>query len=1053
MALNHKIENRLDGPGLSRRALLTGAAKASLFGLVAGAGGFSLSGCQKEPLASDDNPYTVWKEVQAALRASADHPAGRAAALVAANDLSGLHGFVRDGIRLVSYEGDRFTMGNKIRFGARSALRAGAGTAREKADILKQLVEQTGRTAEVVEIAALPRSETKRVFFRAYDQDFTPDISERQMKNWQTRLGIADRPAPSLPIIEETGTLKSAADGIRNALGANLSRVAGTRFDDRPVGKRPVVRVTDTDGSVLLADPVDPASELVSWPEGLSFSQAPAVEGMEIVEVAVLASTAQRPDETLEIVRGEWPVGELAGRQLRLAFKSSPDVVSSLATPIQDLRTFVPVLALQAFDGAPLASEEAMVVGDAITLDGDHIAINQAGELVMNGQTVSTAQNSANAARVASVDLSVNATFFPEVRLSVTPRDADGAIVEGLGTGDFSFMDEGENVSHSVKAFDSAPNILFLSDNSLSMPDDYRGEGSAMTGLVERVGAIARQIHPNAKVKLEVTGSSLWRELEKAAASTKANLIVYATDGDLNGGGPTPQTMQLLQDGPPAIIINVEESMEGLRERVSSNIFDALANATGGAAIGVDREGGTDLAEAIGKFLQAQERPAYQISYRTRSATPETRKSAVVIGQVSASTPYQVPELLQPSDKLARLAVQIKVGRKTITRNIAGGDGIGAPNEEDLAVLHGTLLGSHIIAFEGAAPSFSTVLDDMLSARRGLEQLDRASAAEEDDLDAIVEALEAGVPFLPGELATLMCRPLPLSGEDFCAAETGLSVTMFRSFLVPGTDQFVRKIDVMPISETYILAEDQATKQARNFERTLLIAQAEAALFDASTLSLLEGQTLGIIGRRPFRSSELEAEEVAVWSEHIERLRAEYPHPGAYYIGAADGSTKALWAVELATGEITGIMPDLTGGGDATDQIKTQLSNLDTVITALNLAAGFAGAAGAVSGAGGVSLGIAASYGQRLARLYGAVAFSLILMDTSGIPYAVRLAMVGMCCEIVKNITLGVFAGAGKVANNAVMIFTTTEGVAGLLATNKTFAGKTEKARNAVSCV
>ncbi|WP_084421712.1 hypothetical protein [Henriciella litoralis] len=1052
MGLNQKTKHRLDGTGLSRRSLLTGAAKASLFGLVAGAGGLSLVGCQKEPLATDDNPYTVWKEVQAALRASADHPVGRAAALVAANDVSGLHAFVRDGIRLVPYEGGRFTMGNKIRFGTRAALRAGAGTAREKADILKQLVEQTGRTAEVVEIGALPRSETNRVFFRDYDQAFTPDISEKQMKNWQTRLGIADGLAPSLPVIEETGTLNSAADGIRQALGDKLSAVGGSRFDNRPVGKRPVVRVTDTDGSVLLADPVDPAAELAGWPEGLSFSPAPASEGMETVEISVLASTAQRPEETLEIVRGEWPAGELAGRQLRLAFKSSPDVVSSLATPIQDLRTFVPVLALQAFDGAPMASEAAMVVGDAITLDGDHIAINEAGELVMNGQVVTAAEKSANAARVASVDLSVNATFFPEVRLSVTPRDSDGAIVEGLATGDFSFTDEGENVSHSVKAFDSAPNILFLSDNSLSMPDAYRGKGSAMTDLVERVEVIAREIHPNAKVELQSTGSSLWRELEKAVVSTKANLIVYATDGDLNGGGPTPQTMQLLGDGPPAIIINVEEGMEGLRERSSSNIFDDLANATGGTAIGVDQEGGTDLVAAIETFLREQKRPAYQISYRTRSETPGTRTSSVVIGQANASATYDVPELLQASDKLARLDVRIKVGSKTITRTIAGSDGIGDPTEEDLAVLHGTLLGSHMIAFEGAAPSFSTVLDDMLSARRGLERLDRASAAEGDDLDAIVEALEAGVPFLPGELATLMSRPAPLSGEDFCAAETGLSVTMYRSYLVPGTDQFVRKIDVMPFAETYILAEDPATKRARNFERTLLVAQAEAALFDDSTLSLLEGKSLGIIGRRPFRSSGLEAEDVAVWYEHIERLRAEYPYPGAYFIGAADGSTKALWAVEVATGEVTGIMPDLTGGGDAKERIDRQLKQLDTAITALNLAAGFAGAAGAVSGAGGVSLGIAASYGQRLARLYGAVALSLILMDTSGIPAAVRLAMVGMCCEIVKNITLGVFAGAGKVANNAVMIFTTTEGVAGLLATNKTFASETEGARKAISC-
>lgn len=1052
MTPNRNGKKAAGAMAMSRRELLGGSAKASLFGLVVGAAGLSLSACQKEALPSDNNPYNVWKELQAALRTSADHPVGRAALLVEADDLAGLHAFVRDGIRLVPYESGRFAMGNKIRFGTRAALRAGAGTGREKADILKQLVTQTGRQAEVVEIAALPRTETARVFYRSYDQAFTPEITERQMENWQTRLGIADQPPQTPQVIEPSNAMQVAADKIRQTLGDKISNVTSAYYDNRPVGKRPVVRITDADGTILLADPIDPAAELVAWPEDLSYSEAGEADGMDTVEVAIIAATAQRPDEAFEIVRGEWLAGDLAGRQMRLGFKSSPDIQASLATPIQDLRTFVPLLAVQAFDGGAMASEENMVMGDAVTLDGDHIAINEAGEVTMNGQPIAPGEQSGNASRVASIDMTVNPTFFPEVRLGVTPRDSDGKLVEGLSAADFSFKDMDEAVSHSVKAFDPAPNILFLSDNSLSMPTAYRGEGSAMTDLVERVNDIAREIHPNARVQLKVTGSSLWRELEKAVRSTSANLIVYATDGDLNGGGPTEGTASLLADGPPAIIINVEEGMEGLRARASTNIFDDLAKATGGVAIGVEQDGSTDLAAAIEEFLRLQERPAYQISYRARSSEPAERSVAAVIGSASTEADYTLPEILQGSDKLARLSLRIKVGKKTITRTIAGSDGVGAPTDEDLAALHGALLGSHIIAFEGAAPSFTSVLDDLISARLGLETLDRASASEDDDIDGVLEALEAGIPFLPGELATLMSRPAPLAGEDFCAAETGLSIVMYRSYTVPGTDQFIRKIDVMPFGETYILAEDQAVKQARSFERTLLIAEAEASLFDDSTLSLLKDRPLAVIGRRPFRSSALEEEEIAIWSEHIERLRVEYPHPGAYFIGAEDGSTRALWAVELATGEITGIMPDLTGGGEARERIDRQLNELDTVITALNLAAGAAGAAGAVSGAGGVALGIAAAYGQRLARLYGAVAFSLILMDTRDIPAEVRLAMVGMCCEIVKNLTLGVFSGAGRVANQAVTTFATTEGVASLLATNNTFAKNSKWARGLVSC-
>lgn len=126
------------------------------------------------------------------------------------------------------------------------------------------------------------------------------------------------------------------------------------------------------------------------------------------------------------------------------------------------------------------------------------------------------------------------------------------------------------------------------------------------------------------------------------------------------------------------------------------------------------------------------------------------------------------------------------------------------------------------------------------------------------------------------------------------------------------------------------------------------------------------------------------------------------------------------------------MLADASGGGQDEARIAEELARLDQVVAALNLLATAAGAMGAISSLGGLSLGIVAAYGQRLARLYAAASMSIILMDPSGIEPAVRLAVATMACEVVKNIALTAFSGAGRVAGHAVTTFATIDGIGGL---------------------
>ncbi|MCR9268290.1 MAG: hypothetical protein NXI03_12035, partial [Alphaproteobacteria bacterium] len=263
----------------------------------------------------------------------------------------------------------------------------------------------------------------------------------------------------------------------------------------------------------------------------------------------------------------------------------------------------------------------------------------------------------------------------------------------------------------------------------------------------------------------------------------------------------------------------------------------------------------------------------------------------------------------------------------------------------------------------------------------------------------------------------------------------GLRAVLYSAHPVMGSDRFIKRVDMLPTSRISVLSPDADFRRQRAFELSLDLNLAEAALFDRSTADLLNGHSLTSLGRWGFRYHEtnLSSDEEQAWEHLMAQLRPSFPFSKTYYLAPSSGEVPAMWLVDVESANIVGVLEDASGGGSQAERIARELSELDRAISAINLLATAAGAAGALSGVGGVSLGIAAAYGQRLARLYGAVAMSVILMDAGGIAPALRLALAGMACEVVKNITLGVFADAGRIAGLAVTTFSTLENVDGIV--------------------
>lgn len=1019
---------------ISRRGFIKGAGVAGLGALVLGGGVLGLRACRSGALPSpapELGPYAVWREVQAALRASPDHTLGRARALVAAGDVAEIHRFVRDEIRLVSAEGSRFSLGSTVRWGRRAALRAGAGTAREKAEILADLIRQTGREAEVLEADRISMANASGLFFRRFETAFAPAVGPGALEDWRQRLGQRPQEARAVDVGAREADVSATVARLRQLQVEAGGRFGTTNYDARLRGRLPIVRFKDAGGGELHADPVTPGATLsASAPAGLRPAAEPT--GLLPVDVVLSCTTTEDPATPIDLVRAQWTAEEVAGRQVRIGFKPMCELQTLVASRVGDLRAFTPVLAIQALDGAALDPVRAVAIGDGFTLDGDRIGLAQDGSVEVNGESIGDGAPTAAAGTVASVDVEVDSTRFPDLRLRLRPRDAGGRVVDGLGFGDFAVSDQGERMGYLLRRRDRSPSILFLADDSLSMPADYRGKDApAMRALASRVEAAARAIHPGARVSVRTTDSRLWENLLRTRG-TNADLIVYATDGDLVGKVPTAEERRPLAQGPRVLVLNVHGDTERRRAGGRSNPFDEIAGATRGRALDVVEGDSRAVDEAVLQFLEDEgsELP-YEISYRVLGGDEGIRVAAVAVGAASGQAAYEAGAAAVAGPKLASVRLAVRVGGREVTRVLAGNDGSRPVVQADVDAVQGLLLGTHLLSFEGPAPSLSTVLDDVLASRLSVEALDRAAGGDVG-LPALLDVLGQGFQVLPGELATLMMRSAPLSGEDFAFAEQGMRCVLYSAHAAMGSDELIERVDILPLAQVHVIAPDEESRTGRALEASVRLAAAEAALFPVNTFALLDGKTLAVFESGLYAANGLDAEGRQGWEAYRRQLRAAFPGRGAAAFCAADLSAAATWVVDRETQEAHALLPDMSGGGQRAAHIEKQLAELDRVISMYNMIPLVAGAAGVLNPVGGVALAIVAAYGQNLMRLYAAASMSIILMDASGIAPAVRLAIASMACNIVKSIFLGVFAAASDVAEQAVNTFVAFDNLVGV---------------------
>ena len=389
--------------GLSRRffvGLTISAAGAVVLGCSsssdavappAGAGGAAGGGgAGGAPAMADDVPFGVWEKLRVAVRASPDHLAAEADRLVAAKDAKSLFELVRDRIATYPPSGIDGAV-TEMRWGARGTLRGGAGTPREKAELLAELYSRAGFSASIVVGSATvdPKESTaSRAYLHAKAPVFAPNVDDATLAVWTKEMAQTGTPAPPLRIDPDDMERKALVAALSAVLPASAQAALGAydaTLSTVSIGDVPLVAVV-VGGKTTYACPMfADATFGASMTDGTPVPAKPASPPSTVVVELAIATTAN-PMKRVSIVKGTYAADALAGRQILVQLAPATDLDTLARLRFVDVHAFKPVLSVRGADVDPDADPSFVTIGTAVTTRGEIIETAADGTVSINGK-------------------------------------------------------------------------------------------------------------------------------------------------------------------------------------------------------------------------------------------------------------------------------------------------------------------------------------------------------------------------------------------------------------------------------------------------------------------------------------------------------------------------------------------------------------------------------------------------------------------------------------------------------------------------------------------
>lgn len=945
-------------------------------------------------------PYKVWEEMLMAIKTSPDYLEGRMKTLIDSKNPKEMLAFVRDEIHLIPPVSDSLRNMDKIMvYGIEGVLRSGFATPREKAELLSQMLNKAGIEAEVVyEQTNFEEEEIRNLFFKPFEQKFEPLVNQKILDRWKEELRATPNKEQNFQIDASERESKDLANHLFTFLPKEqLKRVHKFNFnwDNK---RTPCVKLKK-ELENNYAHLFDPSVPFGSLKEGEQTTKSADAAIFTDKKVDISLSVSKGDIEEIEIVKGEWPVQELAGNQLVLKFDSGLNLFQQVTTSIGSLQTFTPLLALQSFSMEREKMAANSYTGKTISLHGDVIDTEKE-KILVNGMPLSINPNKDLQAKVKNLKINAIPGKYPFVKFQISPEDEAGEMVEGLSASDFNIKVNDKVVTTLMQNNKKTPKVILMYDASLSMPGSYYGEN--MTRFVNELESQILENYPAANIQKWATSSNLYTWLRKAS-STDGDLIIFATDGDKRDDFK-PEWQTTYQTGAPAIILNVKNSSRPHH----LTTFETMAKSTNGIVINAQDQAVTK--QKIVAYLKKLDIPPYVF---TSNVLEKDVLNKVIVSidneRIAAETSFEFsifPGNTSPlGSELSGIYLSISYDNKTVKKTLAGYDPIlhksRAPDQSDFQDVRSLLLGGALISVEGQGATMASSMADLLQYK--LSSREMGEALLRNETKEAREAYENGIYFYDDKMATLL-QPLQnqVTNRSLTFA-SGPRIGIIKNKIGVGMPFSSVSFDYLETSNFVTLAADPEEAFKINMQKTAQMALLENSMFEETTLSLLKNQSL---------IETQNAKDLNWFDEHFKNPVDQffwreiiYRGKGAFRIFDKSAQTKAFWEINATTGALYGMLHNDTAGG--VERIQRQLDEIlfamDTYLQLL----------GVMSARSGIPLAIVGGYGKTLVKLYAIASEALVVMDTSGMDDKIKAALVELACETYKTIVLGLYGNTG----------------------------------------
>jgi hypothetical protein len=877
--------------------------------------------------------FGVWRELRERARQSAEHLPARAEALVAARDVEGLFELVRDRVVIHprSRRGNTAAWGATRIWGARGALRSGLATPREKVELLRDLLQRAGFSAEVVVGTPLEeRQQVLALYHQAAPAPASIPVTAEDRARWATALGGA------LPVSRARAVDADNAEA--SALAVAISSLVEPpteplETDLEIPGSMPLVRF-ERDGATVYANPLFPDAVL-----GESYTRANPVraDGARLEEVEVRFWARRNhgaTGEDVELCTLSTTADVLAGR--RLVVRTAPvlPLDALLRARPDDVRAFVPAIELEGSDVDEPLKQATSVAGRPFNLEADRLEVSAGGEVLVEGVPLATVANQQAAIdAVSTLEVTVNAARFDDVTVHLDALDAQGEPVEGLSVGAFHLEEEGVRMGASLRRNQSRLRVLFVFDASTSVPEAFRGEGlvalardlatdlfddplaelSVMAMSSETANPFTRDVDEVERQVRETTGgtSSVWQGLA-SAASRNADLVLFLSDLKATDALTDARRAAMIRGAAPTLILGVGS--------VDDSVASQAASLTGGS---VETIADAAAARSAAAAFTDRRKASYELSYRAPADGASTRTVRVSLarGEVAGEASYSVPaaDAQGGARGFTGLYLTVRIGTRSVTRTLAGADPRAVARAEDVQATRDALFGTATLVFEPGPVPFPVVLDEWLSERVGWQALLEASRSYEE----FVAALQRGVP------RTLPARFLLAGAPAYDRAASLTYDTHLRTMLIVQQPRFgegrQERIDLLPFAELATTGEDATLAWQQTLSRSLHWAALESAL-GTSTAGLLASETLVAVAAEDADSLFAAPELAARWARATSALDDDYT-----LLVPSGGEPVAFWSIYEPSGSVLGVLEDGSGGvqNAITSRVERNLAFFD----------------------------------------------------------------------------------------------------------------------------